>query len=60
MAQATVVKRIRITKRCIVRSKGKKRERYEAKLQYLNTLKPGSRFERGPKQLGDGGWVYAM
>lgn len=56
MSQAKPEKRIRITQAGIERSTGAKRNRLEAKVTYLKSLKPSARFEKGPKQLGEGGW----
>lgn len=56
MAQASIAKRMRQTKSAIRKASGSKRERYEQKLGYLNTLNPGTRFFKGPKQQGEGGY----
>uniref|UniRef100_A0A6M3LY27 Uncharacterized protein n=1 Tax=viral metagenome TaxID=1070528 RepID=A0A6M3LY27_9ZZZZ len=56
MACATKEKRIRLTKRVIAKTKGAKRNRYEQKLAFLQTLTPNARFYKGAKIGGQGGW----
>jgi hypothetical protein len=57
MSQAKPEKRIRITQRGIERATGAKKGRLEAKVAYLRGLRPSARFEKGPKQLGEGGYI---
>ena len=57
MSQAKPEKRIRITQRGVERATGAKKARLEAKIAYLRGLRPSARFEKGPKQLGEGGYI---
>jgi hypothetical protein len=56
MAQATITKRIRLTERVIGKVGGSKKERYENKLAFLKSLRPGTLFFKGPKVLAEGGY----
>ncbi len=56
MTQATIEKRIRLTKRVISNTSGSKKERFETKLAYLHSLSPLARFFKGSKSQGEGGY----
>lgn len=56
MAQATIAKRIRLTDRVLGKARGTKATRYQQKRAYLETLPAGTRFYKGEKQLGEGGY----
>jgi len=56
MAQSTIAKRIRLTDRVLEKAKGNKAIRYQQKKAYLETLPVGTRFYKGEKQMGEGGY----
>jgi hypothetical protein len=56
MACASILKRIRVTRKAIIRSKGNKRERYERKLAFLRRLDSSAKFYKGAKIRHEGGY----
>ena len=56
MASASKSKRIRLTERVIRKVSGKKKQRYQQKLAFLETMDANARFKSGGKQLGEGGY----
>ena len=56
MASASKSKRIRLTERVITKAIGSKKNRYEQKKAFLETMSSNAKFKSGGKQLGEGGY----